>query len=187
MSKVAIVEARDSWPAEFADLADALGSALGGLGTRIDHIGSTSVPGLASKDVIDVQITVASHDHLDLAANVLAAAGYPVRLELHDHLVPGEPEEPTQWIKRFARERPGQRRAHLHVRIEGRANQRYALLFRDFLCRHPETALAYAAFKRGAAQLLPDNSATYAELKDPVCDLIFLHAREWATRTSWTA
>jgi GrpB-like predicted nucleotidyltransferase (UPF0157 family) len=79
------------------------------------------------------------------------------------------------------------RRVNLHVRVADRANQRYALLFRDYLRSHPDTAAAYGEFKRRAAALLPTESiADYSDLKDPVCDLIYLPAEEWAARTGWT-
>jgi GrpB-like predicted nucleotidyltransferase (UPF0157 family) len=186
MSEVTIVEARDSWADDFALVAGDLGLVLGDIALRIDHIGSTSVPGLDAKDVIDVQVTVASYGDLEVVADVLLATDYPVRPELHDHLVPGEATDLAEWVKRFSRERPGDRRANLHLRIDGHANQRYALLFRDFLRQHPDTAAAYGAFKRTAAQLLPDDLDSYADLKDPVCDLIYLAARDWAARTGWT-
>src|SRR4051794_4003824 len=57
-----IVAPSSGWPAEFAEIATALRSALGGLALRIDHIGSTAVPGLAAKDVVDIQVTVAALD-----------------------------------------------------------------------------------------------------------------------------
>jgi GrpB-like predicted nucleotidyltransferase (UPF0157 family) len=78
------------------------------------------------------------------------------------------------------------RRVNLHIRVAGRANQRYALLFRDYLRSHPETAQAYGEFKRQAAVLRLE-TGDYSDLKDPVCDLIYLPAEEWAARTGWTA
>src|SRR5690349_13583109 len=56
--KVAIVEPLPTWAAQFRVLAAELRSALGPLAQRIDHIGSTSVPGLAAKDIIDIQVAV---------------------------------------------------------------------------------------------------------------------------------
>jgi GrpB-like predicted nucleotidyltransferase (UPF0157 family) len=79
------------------------------------------------------------------------------------------------------------RRVNLHVRVAGRANQRYALLFRDYLRAHPDTAAAYGEFKKRAASLPLESVGEYADLKDPVCDLIYLPAEEWAERTGWTA
>ena len=183
---VAIVAARPEWSQEYEAVAEAL-SGLGGdsiLG--VFHIGSTSVPGLAAKDVIDVQVSVAAENFVDQTLIVLAAGGFAVRHEIRrDHAVPGEPEDEASWTKGFANERPGERRANIHVRVAGRANHRYALLFRDYLRAHQETAAAYAAFKLKAAVLFAHDSYTYSDLQDPVCDLVYLPARRWAVETGW--
>ncbi len=173
------------WPKEFSQIATALHDILGDTAPRIDHIGSTSVPGLAAKDVIDIQVTVASD--LDRPFDLLAAAGWQQKTPQTDHVVPGEPTDPAQWQKRLAVEPPGHRRVNCHLRIAGRANQRYALLFRDYLRAHPATAAAYGDYKTRAAQLPFTDVGQYADLKDPVCDLIYLPAREWAARTGWMA
>jgi GrpB-like predicted nucleotidyltransferase (UPF0157 family) len=81
-------------------------------------------------------------------------------------------------------EPPGQRRINIHVRVAGRYNQRYPLLFRDYLRVHPATAQAYAALKRQLAEHLADPE-TYPDVKDPAVDLIYLAAENWATLTGW--
>ena len=68
--------------------------------------------------------------------------------------------------------------------MHGRANQRYALLFRDYLRTHPTTAAAYAELKRRLAQNLADPD-TYPDVKDPAVDLIYFAAEEWAAATRW--
>jgi len=70
------------------------------------------------------------------------------------------------------------------VRVQGRANQRYALLFRDYLRANPATAAAYAELKRRLAQHLADPD-TYPDVKDPAVDLIYLAAEAWASSTHW--
>ena len=73
---------------------------------------------------------------------------------------------------------------NVHVRVAGRPNQRYARLCRDFLRAHPTAADAYALFKqRLAAQGI--ESSVYADIKDPVFDLILHAAEGWAARTGW--
>ena len=145
------------------------------------------MPGLAAKDVIDVQVGVGDPADLEPAGDELMRAGYRVTFPARDHPVPGQPTDESAWAKLFAVEPIGTRRMHVHVRLVGAPNYRYALLFRDFLRSHPETAQTYAAFKRHAAVLLPDDASTYADLKGPVCDLIFLPALAWAERTAWSA
>jgi GrpB-like predicted nucleotidyltransferase (UPF0157 family) len=90
----------------------------------------------------------------------------------------------AEWEKWYFKPPPGQRRTHTHVRVAGRANQRYALLFRDYLRAHPATAETYAELKRRLAQNLAD-PGTYPEVKDPAVDLIYLATEEWAQATGW--
>lgn len=73
---------------------------------------------------------------------------------------------------------------NLHVRLEGSANERLALLFRDWMRAHPEAVLAYAAFKRALAEASP-NVDVYTDIKDPVVDLVLSVAEEWAETTGW--
>ena len=159
VSAVEITGPKASWPSEFAAIADELRRLLGSIASAMDHIGSTSVDRLPAKDVIDVQVTVEDATELAEACELLTAAGYPVNRDGRDHLVPGESEDPECWGKGFANEAPGQRRANIHIRIEGKPNQVYALLFRDYLRANPGTALAYGEFKRRAAKLLSNDSA----------------------------
>jgi GrpB-like predicted nucleotidyltransferase (UPF0157 family) len=187
MASITICDPDPGWPAEFADIAGGLQDLLGPTALRIDHIGSTSVPLLAAKNILDLQATVADETGLDTAPDLLAAAGWTIRGNRCDHVVPGQPDDPPQWMKRLVTEPAGWRRVNLHIRINGRANQRYALLFRDYLRAHPATAQAYGEFKRRAARLPFESTGAYADLKDPVCDLVYLPAEEWAARTHWSA
>ena len=186
MTGIAIVRADESWPAQYEKIAHAVSDLLGETVQRIDHIGSTSVPRLAAKDVLDVQVTVETEPELDDVVERMVAADWEVRPPRRDHPVPGLPTDDVQWVKRLLVEPMYRRRVNLHVRVAGRANQRYALLFRDYLRSHPETAAAYGEFKRRAAALPVESVGDYADLKDPVCDLIYLPAEEWAARTDWT-
>ena len=177
MAKLEIIPYQHGWPAEFEALAARLRAALGVLAPRVDHIGSTAVPGLAAKDVIDVQITVAA----------LGALGYrPPENAGRDHRPPGAAGPETDWAKLYFHAPEGQRRTHIHVRALGRPNQSYPLLFRDYLRAHPAMAAAYAELKRRLAQGLAD-PATYPDVKDPAVDLIYLAAEEWATAIGWTS
>jgi GrpB-like predicted nucleotidyltransferase (UPF0157 family) len=68
--------------------------------------------------------------------------------------------------------------------MQGRANQRYPLLFRDYLRAHPAAGQAYAELKRRLAAQLADPGA-YSDVKDPAVDLIYYAAGEWAGHTGW--
>jgi GrpB-like predicted nucleotidyltransferase (UPF0157 family) len=186
MSGIVIARPDESWPAQYEKTAQVVSSLLGELAQRVDHIGSTSVPGLPAKDIIDMQVTVGTEPELDDVVERMVAAEWDRRPPRRDHPVPGLPADDSQWVKRLVVEPMYRRKVNLHIRVNGRANQRYALLFRDYLRSHPETAQAYGIFKRQAASLKLD-VGDYTDLKDPVCDLIYLPAEEWATRTGWSA
>jgi GrpB-like predicted nucleotidyltransferase (UPF0157 family) len=181
VSRPQIVPYSQNWPAAFEATARKIRAALGPAALRIDHIGSTAVPGLPAKNVIDIQVAVA-----DLgAADALAAAGFrPFAGAGEDHRPPGDDRPDTEWSKRLFVEPQDERRANVHVRVLGNANQRYALLFRDYLRARPASADAYAELKRRLAAHMPD-TFTYADVKDPAVDLIALAAEEWAAATSW--
>jgi GrpB-like predicted nucleotidyltransferase (UPF0157 family) len=172
------------WPAEFERLRASLREALGPLALRIDHVGSTSVPGLAAKDVIDVQITVRALS--DEVADALADAGYGARADItQDHVPCGADPRPEEWRKLLFVEPKGARRANIHVREDGRLNQRYALLFRDYLRSHASTAQTLELVKRELASRHADDADAYYAIKDPVYDLVWEAAREWAARHHW--
>jgi len=180
---VEIITYQTRWPQEFREIAGNLRCGLGNLALRIDHIGSTSVPGLAAKDVIDIQITVAA---LDESVNTaMRSLGYSQPEGIRcDHCPPTVIEFATDWEKWFFHAPEGQRKTNTHVRVQGRANQRYPLLFRDYLRTHPATSGAYAELKKRLAENLAD-PGTYPEVKDPAVDLIYFAAEEWALATDW--
>jgi GrpB-like predicted nucleotidyltransferase (UPF0157 family) len=178
-----IVPHQPQWAAEFAALAAGIRAALGPLALRIDHIGSTSIPGLAAKDVIDIQVTVERLE--ERVERGLGAAGYERRSHIaQDHIPPGASGDPGEWTKWIFRERAG-RRVNLHVRVARRANQRYPLLFRDYLRGHAPAREAYAQVKLALARLHPDDIEAYYDVKDPVCDIIMAAAGAWAASSGW--
>lgn len=115
-----------TWPSQFRRIAETLRRDLGDEVLRIDHIGSTAVPGLPAKDLIDVQLTVGRIVDADRWPDELLP-GVTRRPEITgDHLPTGASEDPNEWKKRYWSDRNG---IHVHVREQGRPNQRYALLF----------------------------------------------------------
>ena len=181
--RVTIVEPKATWPAEFDSIAATLRKALGPLALRIDHIGSTAVSDLPAKDLIDIQVAVATLDRRRLAP-ALARAGFLDREDIgQDHRPPGTTGPDEEWRKLFFQASSG-RPVNVHVRVAGAPNQRYALLFRDYLRAHPRSAAAYARLKRALAALGID-PGVYADVKDPACDLIFIAAEAWAVQSGW--
>lgn len=182
-----IVPYRPSWAAEFQALEQELHPAVAPFVSRLDHIGSTAVPGLAAKDVLDVQLTVVDFSCTEVLSQGLRPLGYELRPSItHDHLPPGE-SDPGRWEKRYFRETGNKRRTHIHVRRAGAPNWRYALLFRDYLRAHPLAAAAYGEFKYRLMALHGQDETleNYVHLKDPVFDLILYAAEAWAREVGW--
>jgi dephospho-CoA kinase len=157
--------------------------ALGDAAT-VEHIGSTAVPGLPAKNVIDLQLAVESMAAADDLADTLARIGLPRRRPgpAHD-TARGRPGE--RWEKRLHGSADPARAVHLHVREAGSPGRRYALLMRDHLRARPAERDAYAAAKyRWAA----DNPARddYQDAKEPWFDTEQIAAEAWARETGWT-
>ncbi|MEO3800519.1 GrpB family protein [Nonomuraea sp. B1E8] len=170
---VEIVDHDPGWAAAFAALGRTMRGALGSVAVRIDHIGSTSVPGLAAKPVLDVQIAVRSFEPLEAYKGPLERIGLVHRA--------GNPE----LTKRYFRETPGHRRTHVHVREHGSFSQQLPLLFRDYLRAHPEAAAAFAEAKRRCADRFRDARQEYVAAKEPYVWDIVRRANAWAQRTGW--
>lgn len=181
---IEIVLYRPEWPNQFQSIGMRLREILGDSALRINHIGSTSVPGLAAKNIIDIQISVvALAPEID---RVMNANGINRVINIdHDHQPPSMTEDPTQWEKWYFRPPSDYQRCHLHMRIEGRANQRYAVLFRDYLRATPLAAQAYAQIKVVLSKKDNEDVEFYYAVKDPICDIIMAGAEEWARRTGW--
>jgi GrpB-like predicted nucleotidyltransferase (UPF0157 family) len=148
---IVINDCNPLWPQAFDTIRSSLQEILGATALRIDHIGSTAVPGLGAKDVIDIQITVQAL--MPEVRQRLIEAGYEYRAaNTQDHVPLGEDDEPRLWAKFCFVQPAGQRRANIHVRAAGNPNQRYPLLFRDYLRAHPNSARSIDLIKRELAK-----------------------------------
>jgi len=186
-SRPVIVDYDPSWPSRAATVIETLGSRLIPLARRIEHIGSTAIPGMAAKDVIDLQVSV---DDLEGSTaefdTPLQALGFQRSAITSDHVPAGVlGGEPRRWEKRlWTRRADPAGDVNLHVRRVGSPNERLALLFRDWFRSHRAAVPAYAAFKRSLAAITVD-TVTYADVKDPVVDVVISAAEEWAIATGW--
>ncbi len=182
--RLVIADYDPAWPSRFVAIALALREQLDkSLVLGIHHIGSTAVAGLPAKDIIDVQITVATLDAInewpdELLPGLLRRPGTTA-----DHVPPGAPADAPEWTKLYWSSR---HQVHVHVREQGRLNQRYALLFRDYLRADSAAAGAYGHLKRALAATAPDDWDAYYAVKDPACDLIIAAAEHWAVHVGWT-
>ncbi|MCW0215970.1 MAG: dephospho-CoA kinase [Pseudonocardia sp.] len=182
-----LVDPDPAWPAQAARLMTRIAAAAGGKGRGVAHIGSTAVPGLPAKDVIDVQLAVRSLADADAIAQDLADAGFPARPEItRDNPKPADPD-PERWRKRYHSSADPGRPLHLHVREEGSPGWRYALLVRDWLRADTAAREEYLAVKRAAAAEFADDpdAARYADRKEPWFDAVLPRAEIWAKDTGW--
>ncbi|HVW48426.1 MAG TPA: GrpB family protein [Solirubrobacterales bacterium] len=164
-----IVEYDPAWPemaaAEIARIAAAVGEAA----VRIDHVGSTAVPGLAAKPIVDLQLSVA-----DIADRSL----YVEQLEGLGYLFAPDPDSPDFHFFGLPATRP--RSHHLHVCAAGSEHERRHLAVRDHLRAHPEEAAAYAARKREIVARAPGDRLAYIAGKDAYVAALERRALAWA-------
>jgi GrpB-like predicted nucleotidyltransferase (UPF0157 family) len=180
---IAIVPYNPDWPQQFTTVAAKIRAALGPQALAVHHIGSTAVPGLVAKNIIDVQVSVSGFEP-EFRSN-LEAAGLVWRDQvLGDHTPPGMSLPASELEKRFCQDRQ-ERAANIHLRIPGRFNWRYALLCRDYLRAHDDARDAYAEIKRQLARYFPVDLEAYYDIKDPVFDLLMAGANDWASSTHW--
>jgi GrpB-like predicted nucleotidyltransferase (UPF0157 family) len=170
---IVIVPHDPAWRAAFAERGAALRRSLRDLALRIDHIGSTAVPGLGAKDVIDVQVSVASLEPVDRYRAGMEAAGFAWRTANPDR------------AKRYFREARRWSRTHLHVVRAGAWNAEQVLLFRDHLRAHDDAAAWYEAEKRRLAALHRDDRPAYVEAKDDIVRTLRAEAEVWARAIGW--
>jgi dephospho-CoA kinase len=184
----AVVEPRGDWGARGQRVVAKIGAALApsGVATEVSHVGSTAVPGLLAKDVIDVLVGVrhlADADRDDVVAS-LRDAGYVLAEGNRQDTPHPAGADPAGWTKRFWGGCDPGEHVHLHVRVHASAGWRFALLFRDWLVHDPAERASYAAEKR---RLLAadDSTEAYVEAKEPWFEGAYERALAWAARTGW--
>jgi dephospho-CoA kinase len=185
-----LVPARAQWADEARRLMNRILKALpaGQQDTvTADHIGSTSVPGLDAKDVIDLQLTVPDLDVADSLAPALAAGGFPVIPGITADNPKRSHPNPEDWRKRMhANADPG-RPVNLHIRAAGSPGWRFALSFRDWLRAEPAAAAEYLALKRRLAAAHAGDRSTddYAEAKEDWFGAIEEPLERWVKQSGW--
>ena len=185
----AVVDPRDDWAARGARLVAKVAHALRDVVavTDVEHVGSTSVPHLLAKDVLDLQVGVRELDAADTAGfrDAMRRAG----LLPYEHIT-GDPPHPSGadadgWRKRMYGSTDPREIAHVHVRENGSPAWRFALLFRDWLVHDASERERYAAEKRRLLNLHNSTSA-YVGAKESWFAEAFSRAHAWAAATSWT-
>jgi dephospho-CoA kinase len=177
---VELVPWRSEWDEEFRVLAERLAGCLAERPLAIDHVGSTAVPGLPAKDVIDVQVRVAALNEAALTS-AFADLGFRARPEpWNRHESIGGSELP----KLVFAPPPGGRPANVHVRVATAPTMRYALLFRDYLRADGAARDGWAAFKQ-AVESVTHDLGEYGRIKSAAMPLLMASAERWAAETAW--
>jgi gamma-glutamyl-gamma-aminobutyrate hydrolase PuuD/GrpB-like predicted nucleotidyltransferase (UPF0157 family) len=152
-----IVDADPAWAARFEEEAARILTVLPpDLVVRLDHVGSTSVPGLAAKPIVDMQLSLTSLSPRRPYVEPLERLGYRHALD------PWSDEH-----EYFSRDAGSGRAFHIHACVVGSRWERRHLAFRDWLRAHPEDAAAYAELKRRLAAEHPHDIMTYVDEKTP--------------------
>ncbi len=167
-----VVDYDPAWPQVYRRWCQRVAAALGRTAIRIEHVGSTSVPGLAAKPIVDIQVSVA-----DLGAE----PGYVPRLQAIG-LVLRSRDELHRYLRPVADQA---REVHVHVCAAGGRWERDHLLFRDYLRADPAACLRYAEAKRANVRRWSDDGWAYTEAKTGVILDILEQAEAWAAATGW--
>lgn len=154
--KVELVPNDPKWPFVFEDEARALAGLFSSQLIAIYHIGSTAIPGIYAKPVIDILIEVKSIDMIDALDAAMQALDYAPRGE---HGIPGR--------RYFSKEINGIHTHHVHIFAQGHPEIARHIRFCDYLRANPEEARAYSQLKRHLAQIYPEDAESYTEAKSP--------------------
>ena len=166
---VVIVDYDPAWVGLAESELGRISGALGTVVSRLDHVGSTAVPGLAAKPILDLQLSVAA---------IAARAGYVEPLERLGYLFVPSPESPDFHFFALPPERP--RTFNLHVCEAGSGHETRHLAVRDFLRAHASEAARYAALKRRLAAQHPRDRLSYIDGKDEYVTALERRAVVWA-------
>lgn len=160
---VVVLPYDEAWADRFAEIKTEIEAALGELVFRIEHVGSTAVPGLSAKPIIDLDVVIRDSSAFHAAAAALEAIGYQhegdlgiagreaFRYDGKDHL----------------------QKHHLYVCAQGSAELKRHLAFRDYLRTHPEAVREYSRVKEEGAALYPYDIDGYIEHKTPFIRRIY--------------
>ena len=151
--RIVVVEYDSSWPLTFANLQAPILEALRDVALAVEHVGSTSVPGLAAKPIIDIDVVLATRTELPVTIGRLASLGYVHRgnLGIEDReAFENPPHLPPH---------------HLYVCVQGSAALQNHLSVRDYLRRTPAAVTVYGRLKKDLAEKFPTDIDSYVEGK----------------------
>lgn len=151
------------WAQDFSDISSEIRKALGGLALDIVHVGSTSVPGLSAKPIIDIDVVIRDYASLDAVISALKAIGYHHEGDLG---IPGR--------EAFGYEgKDHLRKHHLYVCPQDSPELKRHIAFRDYLCAHSVAVQAYSRIKEEGAALHPYDIEDYIKHKSAFIESIY--------------
>jgi GrpB-like predicted nucleotidyltransferase (UPF0157 family) len=162
----------DAWSRVFEEIAGPVRAAIAGLAAEVEHVGSTSVPGLAAKPIVDVDVVVAAREDVPEAIERLRSLGYVYQ---GDKGIRGR--EAFLWP-------PAARPHHVYVVVRGNEPHRNHVDFRDHLRAHPQVAAEYAALKKTLAARHADDPLAYQDGKTAFVTRVLDQAGGHGRRTS---
>lgn len=154
MRKIEVVDYDPSWPERFTEERNLLRKTLGDIAVEVQHIGSTAVPGLAAKPIIDILIEVTDLPALDARDRDMELLGYEPKGEFG---IPG---------RRYFQKGGDNRTHQIHAFVTGDANVSRHIAFRDYLRSNPGVAEEYGALKKRVAETCDNDIGTYCDGKD---------------------
>ncbi|MUL38642.1 GrpB family protein [Gloeocapsopsis dulcis] len=173
MDEIIIVEYEPLWSQQFEEEAATIWQVLGNdLVTRIEHFGSTAVPGLAAKPIIDLLVGVNSLEEAKCHVPLLKALGYVYWQE--------DPRPGRMFLVKGMPPYGFQRTHHLHI-VEADSALWERLLFRDYLRSHPDEVQRYAALKRQLAECSKTDREAYTNAKTDYIQAVMAQARSHST------
>lgn len=167
--KMIVVNYSGDWPEMYEKEAAQIRAALADVLVRCHHMGSTSVPGLAAKPIIDILLEVRSLDRLDARNAAMESLGYTPKGAFG---IPG---------RRYYPKGADKRTHHAHAFAAGDPHIEKHLVFRDYLRAHPLAAAEYAAIKRQAAEAHANDPEGYVAFKHDFAEPMVAEAVHWAS------
>ena len=161
--KVVVLPYDEGWKRDFAAIKQEIEVAIGDLILGIEHVGSTSVPGLAAKPIIDLDIVISGYEVLEQVCALLAAIGYE-----HEGNLGIEGREAFRYSGKEHLQKH-----HLYVCPQDSRELGRHLAFRDYLRNHPDAVQEYAAVKLQAAAEHPQDIDGYIAAKSPCIEAIY--------------
>ena len=160
---VVVLPYDEAWKKDFEDIKSELMEVLDGIAVSIEHVGSTSVPGLSAKPIIDIDVVIAGMDDFENVKKALGTIGY---IHEGDQGIPGR-----EAFKYEGKEHL--RKHHLYVCAADASELKRHMSFRDYLRTHPEAVEEYGRIKTEGAALYPYDIDSYIEYKSPFIERIY--------------